>query len=141
MNPIRTMLLLALLLIIARPARADEESVRSDSYEIAVSTTRPATVDQPAEISVVLVAVGPYKVNQEFPISLRVTGPGDVDLPSAKLQKADADVSEKRAEFRVTVTPRATGDKGLTFALRFAVCTAKRCAPAKETITFRLRVI
>ncbi len=141
MQPFRTVLLLGLLLVTMRPARGDEETVRGEAYQITVSTTRVATVDQPAELSVAVVALGSYAMKQESPISLQVAGPRDVEVPPETLQQGDAILSSKGAEFRVEVTPRAAGDKALTLVLRFTVCNASACKVAKETVTFKLRVL
>jgi len=131
---------LALVALAGSPAAADEVFTSAEGFSLTISTERPATAGQATEVLVVLTPRMGFKVNQEFPISLRVKAPEDVDVPDASLDKSDATVSSTRAEFRVAMTPRATGDKNLTFSLRFAVCTEKTCEPRKETVDFKLRV-
>ncbi len=132
--------LLLALAMMSGPALADEEVVQGHDYDVTVTSAGAATAGKPAEITVVLTTYSGRKVNAEFPISLRVVAPADVDVPRAKLERGDAhEVGAQRAEFRFAVTPKTAGDKPLTLTFRFATCTSTQCESSKETIAFKLR--
>src|SRR5687768_12509920 len=103
MNVLRLLVLLGVVWASTPSARADEETVRADDYEVTVSTTRAAVVDQPAEITVVVAARGPYGIDHASPISLQIAAPRDVEVPAEALQQGDAVLSRKRAAFRAVV--------------------------------------
>lgn len=133
--------LVAVLGATAVPARADQATISGSGFVVSMSTVEPAVAGNPIDVTIVLTPRGEYKVNDEYPISLQVQGPGDVVVPRAPLRRADATVvRHDRAAFTVQVTPKAAGAKALAFGFKFALCTAVTCEPRKETLAFTLRV-
>lgn len=137
----KTLLAFALLAISAPLAAADEETVQGPGYVLAVSTAEVAVAGHPVDVTITLRPLGGYKVNDEYPLSIRVQAPDSVHVARPALTRADAKAFDHdRAVFVVPVTARSAGDKALSFAARFAVCTPSTCEPGKQTVDFRLRV-
>lgn len=142
---IRRALAAAVLLVVlggrSVSAQADQVTVQGSGFVVSLSTAEVAVAGNPIDVTVVLTPRGDYKVNDEYPISLQVQEPADVEVPRTPLRRAGATtVRHDRAVFIVQVTPKAAGDKALAFGLKFALCTSVACEPRKESIDVTLRV-
>jgi hypothetical protein len=77
-----------------------------------------------------------WKINQEFPTSLKIAAPAGVKLPKNKLRKGDAaKFGEKSATFKVNFSSDS-GAKKFSAQFKFAMCTEATCDPKKEVLAF-----
>lgn len=89
---------------------------------------------------VVITPAAGYHMNEQFPVSLKLTPPAAVSVPKPVLKKEDAKASEKELSFEVAMTPGAAGKLTIPGDLRFAVCTESTCDPQKTTVAIVLDV-
>jgi hypothetical protein len=130
---IRSAATLAASLLLASPLARADAPIASKPYTITVGPTAAKKGD-PAVAHVVLKPAAGFHVNKDFPISLKLTPPKTIDLPKAKLTKADATVSEQEAKFDVALTARESGKQMIEGTLSFAVCTATTCDPQRAPV-------
>jgi hypothetical protein len=118
----------------ARPSWAEA------GFELGSSTTGPFQAGQEGHFDIRLAATGNYHVNQDYPISIQVTGPDGVTLPRATLARPEAaEFSETVARFEVPFTATA-GHHELRALVDFAVCTPESCMPDTRTLAIALDV-
>ena len=92
-------------------------------------------------VAISLTPRGVYHVNQDYPISVALSGDPALQFPKPQMGKAEsAEFSEKVARFDVPVTPQAAGKHALTAKVKFAVCTPENCVPDERTLALALAV-
>ena len=80
-------------------------------------------------------------MNLDFPTSLKVDVPEGVQVAKPHQKKPDAvTLDESKAEFAVTFTPAAQGEKAFTGKFKFAVCQDEACSPVTEDVEFKVAV-
>ncbi len=118
----------------ARPSWAES------GFELGSTTTGPFQAGQEGHFDIRLAATGHYHVNQDYPISVQITGPDGVTLPRATLARTEAaEFSEALARFEVPFTATA-GHHELRALVDFAVCTPESCMPDTRTLAIALDV-
>jgi hypothetical protein len=106
-------------------------------YQAALQGPNAAKVKTETELRIEIKPAKGLHLNQEFPVSLELTGT-QVKPAKDKLAKADAQTfKEDGAVFVFKATPQAAGACELKVALRFAVCTDHDCFPVKDTLTWK----
>jgi hypothetical protein len=116
-------------------ASADEVT-----YEIKKSSTA-ATAGAPATVSVTVVGKNGWHVNAEAPITAAVKADPGVELPKAKLTRADlAQSTKESARFDIPFSSAEAGKKAITAQTRFVMCQEQACKPASETVAFEVDV-
>lgn len=77
-----------------------------------------------------------WKINMDFPTSLKIAAPAGVKIPKASMGKGDAaKFGEKAAAFKVKFGSSAGAQK-FNAVFKFAMCTEATCDPKKETLAF-----
>lgn len=133
------------------PTEADDENagpvVEDPTFELRAEAVGPYRVGEAGRFRVRLTPRGTYHVNQQFPMTIDVSGPDGVQLPSRHLEAGggrglvDAEAfDEERAHFAVPVTPSSEGDHRVTARVNFAVCTPEACMPDERTLALVLPV-
>lgn len=123
----------------AAPAEA-RPSWAEAGFELGSTTTGPFQAGQEGHFDIRLAATGNYHVNQDYPISVQITGPDGVTLPRATLARPEAaEFTETVARFEVPFTASA-GHHELRALVDFAVCTPESCMPDTRTLAIALDV-
>jgi len=82
-----------------------------------------------------------WHLNQEAPVSLTLTPDTGLEVPKAKLVRADLAVSKpEQIRFDVPVSAKEPGAKKVVAEAKFVMCQAEACKPAKETVTLAFDV-
>lgn len=128
----------------AEPAEAEPagpEVVR-DSYAL-VARPEPEgySSGQLGQFEIVLEGRSGWHLNQEYPITVELSGAESVRFEKSRLERADAaEFGEPKARFAVAVTPTAAGDQPVRAHVAFAMCTAENCTMHDETLALVLPV-
>ncbi len=114
--------------------------VHSESFELVAKAQNAAyTTGSAAAFDVTLSGRGEWHVNQDFPVSVEVSGPEAVAFPKKKLQRSDAkEFGEERARFQVPFTPASAGDHKVQAKVSFAMCTEANCVMENHTLALNL---
>ena len=132
-------------------ATVDSPQLRLSPDEGKLAIEAPADAKAGAEVvaKVMVVANPAFKVNLEFPTSIKLEAPPQgVTIAKAELKaggqskaKGDADVfDDKQATFLVKLTPAASGTYTINGNFKFAVCdrAGTQCFPKKEPIAIQI---
>lgn len=116
-------------------ARADEAT-----YEIKKTAT-PATAGVASNVSVTVVGKNGWHVNEEAPITASIKADPGVELPKAKLTRANlAESTKQSARFDIPFSAAEPGKKTITAQTRFVMCQEQACKPASETVAVEVEV-
>lgn len=119
----------------ASPAQA------ADTHDL-VKADAKAPVGQTGVASVAITGKNGWHVNEEAPITLKLTPPPGVNTPKPKLTRADlAETTPTKARFDVPLTGTEPGQKTVAAEASFVMCQATACQPVKETITLALDIV
>lgn len=107
----------------------------------AVPSTTAFTSGTPGAVTIRLVPKAGYHVNMEYPIMIDVTGPAELGIGKAHLERADAAAYEP-AGFRYdcAVTPTAAGSREWRALVNFAVCTDQNCLQQEAPLLLPIQV-
>jgi hypothetical protein len=126
----RTALTIVALLLLAVPARATD-----GSFDIKQTDAR-AAVGAKATASVTITAKQGWHLNQEAPLTLKLTPPAGVTVDKPKLGRGDlAASSESAARFDVGLTLSAPGKQSIEAEAGFVLCRQDSCRPIKQKLT------
>ncbi|AKF06616.1 hypothetical protein DB32_003765 [Sandaracinus amylolyticus] len=122
------------------PAAA-REVAEDPSFELRATASGPYAPGEEGRFDIALTPRGNYHVNTQYPMAIRLQGPGDVAFQRAELGPDDAaEMVEPRARFQVPFTARAAGEHRVVAEVDFAVCTPESCMPDCRTLALVLPV-
>jgi hypothetical protein len=125
----------------AAAAAPPSEKVDDPTFVLAAAPVGTYSAGKLGSVAISLTPRGEYHVNQDYPISISLSGDAALQFPKAQLGKAEsAEFGEKLARFDVPVTPQAAGTHQLTAKVKFAVCTKENCVPDERTLALALAV-
>ena len=125
----------------AAPAAAPSDKVDDPTFLLAAAPVGTYASGKLGSVAISLTPRGVYHVNQDYPISVALSGDPALQFPKPQMGKAEsAEFSEKVARFDVPVTPQAAGKHALTAKVKFAVCTPENCVPDERTLALALAV-
>jgi hypothetical protein len=130
------------LALLGLAAMGDRSRASADeaTYEIRKSAGN-ATAGVASNVSVTVVGKNGWHVNGEAPFTATVKADLGVDLPKAKLTRADlAESTKQSARFDIPFSAVAPGKKTITAQTRFVMCQEEACKPASETVAFEVDV-
>lgn len=115
-----------------------QATYQEQAFELSIAAPKEAKVGEAAEATVTLQAKAPYKVNQEYPIKLKLGESAGLTYPAATVGKDKVTLEAKKAVMKVPFTPSAAGEHSLRGVLAFSVCTDERCLIEKRDLAVRL---
>lgn len=137
---LRTLALLGVLAV-PHPGLAGGTGTRGPGFTISVRAPSTSRAGVSGQLSIAITPSDGRKINEEYPLKIKVSGPSDVEFPTVHLGPGDARrLDAKRVEVPVEFMAKAAGDKRVSLELRFAVCTSSACEPQRETLMLRLHV-
>ncbi len=117
---------------------AGKPSYSEQPFDLSISVPGPVAVGKPAKAEVVLLAKGPYKVNQEYPLKIKLNEAPGLTFPNsvvhAHKNKDAVKLEAKKAVLSVAFTPKSAGEHALGGLLSFSVCTEERCLIEKRDL-------
>jgi len=126
----RTSPTLAALLLLASPAFAADGTFEITKTDTVMPTGKKAIA------SVTITAKKGWHLNQEAPLTLKLSPPPGVAVDKPKLARADlAESSERAARFDVGLTMSVPGKKLIAAEAGFVLCRKDSCRPVKEKLT------
>jgi hypothetical protein len=133
-SPLLASTLLAGLTLAPLTARA------ADTYEVQAPPAK-ATVGAKAKASVTITGKNGWHVNEDAPVSVKVSPPAGVSVDKPKLTRADlAERTKDRARFDVAFTAAEPGTKTIEAEARFVMCQEQACKPVTEKISLAVEV-
>ena len=107
-----------------------------------VSTTpAKAAVGTPGKARVVLSAKNGWKMNDQAPVTLKITPPPGVAVEKPKLGRKDlAESGKEKAAFDVAFTAAEPGHQAIDAEASFVICQASACKQVKEKVTMNVDV-
>lgn len=133
-----SILVVALALAACDSARADGDTARGTaSYTLTVKDPTPVKAGNPAAATVQVVPKGPYKINLEFPLKLKVSGPASATPRELQLTgKQAAKLTKAELVLRPSFKVGAAGSHPFKGTLRFSVCTDAQCEIKSEAVSW-----
>jgi hypothetical protein len=125
----------------APAAAAPTDKVDDPTFVLAATPVGTYASGKLGSVAISLTPRGAYHVNEDYPISVTLSGDPALQFAKPQMGKAEtAEFSEKVARFDVPVTPQAAGKHALTAKVKFAVCTPENCVPDERTLALALAV-
>jgi hypothetical protein len=125
----------------APAAAAPTDKVDDPTFVLAATPVGTYAPGKLGSVAISLTPRGEYHVNEDYPISVTLSGDPALQFPKTQMGKAEtAEFSEKVARFDVPVTPQTAGKHALTAKVKFAVCTPENCVPDERTLALALAV-
>ena len=123
------------------PAAAEARAVWDEpSFELRGDAPGPYAAGSEGHFTIRLTPRGNYHVNQDYPLTITLTGPAGVTFPRATVTPEQAQtMTEQLALFDVPFTSSA-GAQHVTALVDFAVCTPEACMPDTRTVAIDLAV-
>ena len=116
-------------------------TVTDVSFELRATASGPYASGEQGTFEVRLAPRGEYHVNEDYPMTVTVSGPEGLTLPSAPLGTDDAaEHGEALARFEVPFTAAGAGEHTVRCEVDFAVCTPEACVPDHRTLALALPV-
>ncbi|MBN1608568.1 MAG: hypothetical protein JW940_18205 [Polyangiaceae bacterium] len=109
-------------------------------FDLNMSARGPFKTGARAEAEIVLLALGSYKVNQEYPIKYKLEDNAGMDYPIPVVKRDRAKLGHARATMNVPFVPRQAGDQRVVGELAFSVCTDQKCVMEKRTLGVKVCV-
>lgn len=123
------------------PEREAGPLVEDPTFALRASEKGPYRPGSEGHFEVQLTPRGGYHVNQEYPISVEVTAPTALAVPTKELGSADAEeLTEDRARFSIAFTPNEAGEYRVLAEVDFGVCTPETCLQDRRTLALMLPV-
>ncbi|MGD8860180.1 MAG: protein-disulfide reductase DsbD family protein [Myxococcales bacterium] len=117
------------------------DKVEDPSFALTLSPVGEYEAGKLGSLAVSLEPRGEYHINQDYPMSIELTGPEGVSFPKPKLDKPDAaQFDDKVARFDVPFTAAAAGEHQIQAKVKFAVCTPETCVPDERTLALAVAV-
>jgi hypothetical protein len=128
-------------LAFASAAAADESAARqSATYRVEAPRTLRVKKGEKANARLAVVPRADSHVSPDAPVSVAVKGSRTLEVPQAKLGRAEAKTtSEKGVEFDVPFIAREAGPGALDADLVFFICTEKLCERHKEHVQLAIQ--
>lgn len=137
--PWLTLALCLTTVVLGRVAQAEAASGEV-LHEVTTVATKAAP-GTPAKARVVLQAKNGWKMNDQAPMSLKVTAPPGITVEKAKLGRKDLAESHKdSAAFDVAFVASEPGKKAIDAEASFVICQAEACKQVKEKVTLNVEV-
>lgn len=89
--------------------------------------TKPATKGEESATTIEITPLAGYKMNKDFPTSLKVNASPSAATPKLDYATGDAEITEERVGFRVGYTPNKAGALAMTGTTNFSVCNERTC--------------
>lgn len=121
-------------------AVAGQATYREEAFELAIAPPAEAKAGEAAEAIVTLQAKPPYKVNEEYPIKLKLGSSAGLTFPTPVVGKDKATVEVQKAVMKVPFTASAAGEHTLGGTFSFSVCTDERCLIEKRELAVQIAV-
>jgi hypothetical protein len=122
------------------PSRAGTASVAEESFKLELKANGSYEAKSPSEVTIVLLAKGPYKINDKYPYKFKLQKSEGVTFPSDVVRKENVKLEHKKAEMRVAFTPESSGSKQIAGLFSFSVCTDERCVIEKRDLAINVDV-
>jgi len=103
-------------------------------YVVELEAAGPYKAGEPAVAKVVLVPKGIYKVNDEYPMKLKLSSIEGVKYDKTTLVKSDFDYSPKKGSFNIPFTPANVGETKLAGTMSMSVCSDENCLIEKVSL-------
>lgn len=118
------------------PATGKKAAAKVDAahYVVELEAAGPFKAGEKGAANVVLVPKGVYKVNDEYPMKLKLSDSDGVTYEKATLKKADFEFSPKKGTFAVAFTPAKAGKAKISGTLSMSVCSEENCLIEKVSL-------
>ncbi len=109
------------------------------NFTVSMVAKGPYRAGQAGVVLVTIDAKDPYHVNDEYPIKLKLEPTPKVTFSAPVVGKESAEISGKRGELTVRLTPEAAGEHRVAGRLAFSVCNDERCLVERRDLALTIR--
>jgi hypothetical protein len=120
-------------------ALAASNKVSEPNFDLSIEPKGDFKSGQAATVEIVLLAKGPFKVNDKYPYKFKVKEGAGVKYPGAVI-KDGVKLEKTRAVLPVPFTPESAGKKQIAGRFDFSVCTPERCLIEKRELALAIDV-
>jgi len=115
--------------------------VRDEAYQLQATGPGPYRAGELANFAITLLPQGEWHVNQDYPMTVTVEGPTELEFAKLELEQGDAaEFGDERARFDVPFTAKVAGSHRVSAHVSFAVCTPETCIQDDKTLALNLPV-
>lgn len=138
MFPRRSVFVLALPVVLSLPPLLAAPARAEDTHTLQAPPAKGA-VGQVAVVEVTIEGRNGWHINQEAPVSIKLSPAQGVSVAKPRLGRADlAESSDDRARFAVQATPNVAGRTEIAAEANFVMCQETACKPVRETLTLQV---
>jgi hypothetical protein len=120
-------------------ALAASNKVSEPNFDLSIEPKGDFKSGQAGTVEIVLLAKGPFKVNDKYPYKFKVKEGAGVKYPGPVI-KDGVKLEKTRAVLPVPFTPESTGKKQIAGRFDFSVCTPERCLIEKRELALAIDV-
>ena len=120
-------------------ALAASSKVSEANFDLSIEPKGEFKSGQAGTVEIVLLAKGPFKVNDKYPYKFKVKEGAGVKYPGPVI-KDGVKLEKTRAVLPVPFTPESAGKKEIAGRFDFSVCTPERCLIEKRELTLAINV-
>jgi hypothetical protein len=120
-------------------ALAASSKVSEANFDLSIEPKGAFKSGQAGTVEIVLLAKGPFKVNDKYPYKFKVKEAAGVKYPGPVI-KEGVKLEKTRAVLPVTFTPESAGKKEIAGRFDFSVCTPERCLIEKRELALAIDV-
>jgi hypothetical protein len=120
-------------------ALAASNKVSEANFDLSIEPKGDFKSGQAGTVEIVLLAKGPFKVNDKYPYKFKVKEGSGVKYPGPVI-KEGVKLEKTRAVLPVPFTPESAGKKQIAGRFDFSVCTPERCLIEKRELALAIDV-
>jgi hypothetical protein len=120
-------------------ALAASSKVSEANFDLSIEPKGAFKSGQAGTVEIVLLAKGPFKVNDKYPYKFKVKEAAGLKYPGSVI-KEGVKLEKTRAVLPVPFTPESAGKKEIAGRFDFSVCTPERCLIEKRELALAIDV-
>jgi pyruvate/2-oxoglutarate dehydrogenase complex dihydrolipoamide acyltransferase (E2) component len=121
----------------ASPAAASK--VSESNFDLSITPKGAYKVGQAGEVTVLLEAKPPFKVNDQYPYKFKLKEAQGIKFPGPVVGKDAVKLEKTRVTMPVLFTPEAAGKHSIGGQLSFSVCTDDKCLIEKRDLALDIQ--
>jgi hypothetical protein len=129
----------------ASSAKASDAPVAPDrvshsAFELSIRGSGEYRSGQAGEVSIVLSAKPPFKMNAEYPYKFKLESTEGLEYPALVVGKEAMKLEKTMGTMTIKVTPQKAGRRQVIGKFLFSVCTDEKCLNERRDLALTLEV-
>jgi hypothetical protein len=118
---------------------AAANKVSEANFDLSMTPKGSYKVGQAGEVTLVLEAKGPFKVNDQYPYKFKLKETPGLKVPGPVVGKDAVKLEPKRVTMPIGFTPETAGKHSVGGQLSFSVCTDDKCLIEKRDLALEIQ--